>query len=360
MRITASPRTPPAGHRADSLSVCPIFADPRQVIDMSTTRIETDDFSITLDEAVSEAVARGAEELIPVAAGRLDDPRWVSAARDGWIRLPVKLRTTITHFRRTSGPRGALLLRRLPVGEEKLAETPTAPESVQLEASVSAAVLIMTAHGLGDPAAFRAEKLGALVQDVVPVPGNEKIQGNSGSALLSFHNENAFHQHRPDFLMLLCLRADHDRVAGLRTACIRQVLPLLSQNNKEALFTKEFATSPPPSFGVSSDPTVVHAVLSGDPTDPDIRVDFAATTPQTDRAQQALSELQQAFGAIAQTTRLEPGDLAIVDNRVTVHGRTAFTPRYDGNDRWLQRTFVLADLRRSRSHRPSDGNVLVR
>ena len=57
---------------------------------------------------------------------------------------------------------------------------------------------------------------------------------------------------------------------------------------------------------------------------------------------------------------LAPGDMAILDNRVTAHGRTAFQPRYDGADRWVQRTFVVADLRRSRDHRPHDGYVLTR
>ena len=34
----------------------------------------------------------------------------------------------------------------------------------------------------------------------------------------------------------------------------------------------------------------------------------------------------------------------VVDNNTAVHGRTPFTPRFDGTDRWLQRTFVVADL----------------
>ncbi len=63
---------------------------------------------------------------------------------------------------------------------------------------------------------------------------------------------------------------------------------------------------------------------------------------------------------LARTLRLTPGDLVIIDNRVTVHGRTAFQPRYDGADRWLQRTYVTTDLRRSRDHRPHDGHVLAR
>jgi L-asparagine oxygenase len=37
----------------------------------------------------------------------------------------------------------------------------------------------------------------------------------------------------------------------------------------------------------------------------------------------------------------------------------AFTPRYDGADRWLHRVFVHLDGRRSRPHRPGNGSVLV-
>ena len=41
---------------------------------------------------------------------------------------------------------------------------------------------------------------------------------------------------------------------------------------------------------------------------------------------------------------LEPGDLLVIDNNVAVHGRSPFVARFDGHDRWLQRT-----LRRRRS-----------
>jgi L-asparagine oxygenase len=36
--------------------------------------------------------------------------------------------------------------------------------------------------------------------------------------------------------------------------------------------------------------------------------------------------------------------LLIIDNRRAVHGRTAFTPRYDGRDRWLKRAYLVSDL----------------
>lgn len=308
------------------------------------------------DVRLVEQVSR---ELAGAAPGTIDDPMWIAAVRSSWDDLPAGLRRLVRRFRRDSGPDGTLLLHGLPVDEPALPDTPRMAGSIQRSATAPAATLVLLACGLGDPVAYQAEKHGALVQDVVPVPGQEDVQGNVGSVLLSFHNENAFHQHRPDYVMLLCLRADHDRMAGLRTACIRTVLPLLSGRSRDVLSEPVFVTAPPPSFGQDGEPTVAHPVLSGADGDPDLRVDLAATRPLRPEGAIALAELADLMNSTARTTRMVPGDLAIVDNRVTVHGRTPFRPRYDGRDRWLQRTFVSTDLRRSRAIRPDDGYVMV-
>ncbi|WP_431676666.1 TauD/TfdA family dioxygenase [Kitasatospora sp. KL5] len=318
---------------------------------------QTDPVELTPDEAAR--AARTAAALCS-PEHRVDDPQWVAAARAAWSELPLSVRQKVHEFRRRPGAAGTLLIRNLPLGDAPIPSTPAVNGSVQRETTVAAAVLMMLACGLGDPAAFRAEKSGALVQDVVPVPGQEDFQGNAGSVALMMHNENAFHEHRPDFVMLLCLRADHEQIAGLRTSCIREALPLLTAETREALSLPEFSTQPPPSFGTGGAATPPHAVLFGDPDDPDIRVDFAATSGLGPRAEKALTELEAALDRVSRTVRLVPGELAVVDNRTTLHGRTAFRPRYDGQDRWLQRAFVLNDLRRSRDHRPDDGYVLVR
>jgi L-asparagine oxygenase len=315
---------------------------------------------LTLSSSDAAEIGRIAQELCAGTHGEVDDPTWVATVRRAADRLPLTLRQELRNFRRHSGGLGALLVSNLPMDEAALLPTPSVDGSVQRAVSTQAAILLLVACLLGDPTSFRDEKSGALVQDVVPVPGKESFQGNAGSVLLSYHNENAFHEHRPDYVMLLCLRTDHERIAGLRAACIREVLPILSDESREVLFSTEFVTEPPPSFGLSGEPTPPHAVLFGAPDDPELRVDLAATTPLTPRAERALAELGQAFEKTGQTVRLVPGDLAIVDNHVTVHGRSEFTPRYDGRDRWLQRTFVATDLRRSRDHRPGDGYVLAR
>lgn len=311
-----------------------------------------------LDATETAAVLAVSESLCAERNASPDDPRWVAGARRSWEDLPLTLRESVRAFRRDSGTGGTLLVRGLPVEPAAVPATPLRSGSVQRTPSVPAAVLLMLSCGLGDPMAFRAEKGGALVQDVVPIPGRHADQSNEGSDLLTFHSENAFHPFRPDHVLLLCLRADHERKAGLRTACVRRMLPLLSDAGRAALSSVEFETSCPPSFGQPAGTQLRHAVLAGDPDDPDLCVDFAATTPVTARAEDALRELAKLCEQEALTVRLTEGDLAIVDNRIAVHGRTSFTPRFDGRDRWLQRTFVATDLRRSRAHRPDDGYVL--
>jgi L-asparagine oxygenase len=326
---------------------------------MSIIRLPETTNDTGLLAADADALQTLARSLAAVPPQRVDDVMWLGAARSAWEEAPVTVRQSIRAFRRHSGPDGRLVLPGFPVTPSELPPTPSISGSVQTVATVPAAVLIMVACGLGDPTAFLAEKSGALVQDVVPVPGSESFQGNEGSTVLSFHIENAFHPFRPDYVILLCLRADHARQAGLRTACIRSVQPHLDPETCEALFAAEYITAAPPSFASNTAYASRHAILSGARDDPDLRVDLAATKATTSRAHAALGRLGELFDSTAQTARLRPGDLAIVDNRITVHGRTAFTPRYDGRDRWLQRTFASADLRRSRSLRVGDRNVLV-
>ena len=317
--------------------------------DLATGRIE-------LDPCERQLVKRIATELAATPYSLVHELPWIDLARRNWERMPERVRQFVRAFRRYGNDDGCLLVRGLPVEADPVAFTPSDPASVRRDPSVPAAVLMLFATGLGDPVAYQPEKSGGLVQDVVPIPGRETFQGNAGStALLSFHVENAFHEHRPEYITLLCLRADHEGEAGLRVASIRRALRHLDRDTLDVLMAAEFRTAAPPSFG-HGDRSVPHAVLTGET---DLRVDFSATTATTERGAAALSALARAFEAVAVTIRLKPGDWAIVDNRTAVHGRSPFTPRYDGYDRWLQRTYIATDLRRSRGLRPGDGHVIV-
>ncbi|MFF9481902.1 TauD/TfdA family dioxygenase [Streptomyces sp. NPDC014733] len=317
----------------------------------------------THDLELTGSEHRAVEELATALAATpprlLDHPSWLERARQLGAQLPPRLREAVRDYRHDPGVQGALLLRNLPTGGDALPDTPSVKDSVERTATVAAATGALIGLALGELVAYREEKSGALVQNVVPVRGLESSQSNAGSAAeLELHVENAFHPFRPDFVGLLCLRSDTVTRAGTRVACVRQALPLIDEADTKVLLQSRFVTAPPPSFR-SGEGAWAHPVLDGSPDDPNICVDFHATTALDDEAAQVLERLRRTFGEVAQSVRLAPGEMVLVDNRVVLHGRDHFTPRYDGRDRWLQRIFVHLDNRRTRGHRTGNGAVMV-
>ncbi|SFL35884.1 TauD/TfdA family dioxygenase [Streptomyces pini] len=310
-----------------------------------------------LSDAERADVALLADELMRTPPGLVDGQEWLDRCRGLSCHLPARLRNRLRAFRHDPGRAGMLLIRNLPEADP-VPPTPQESDSVERRATLSASVLCAVAMELGEVVAYRNEKRGALVQNVVPVPGREAQQSNAGSVPLEMHIENAFHPHRPDYVGLLCVRSDHDLAAGLRVACVRAAMEHLDAGTRQTLRRPLFLTEPPPSFDRPDSGTKPHAVLTGDAEDPDIRVDFHATHSTDPWGEQAMDALEDAVRAVSEEIVLAPADLVFVDNRVTLHGRTAFTPRYDGEDRWLQRAFVHLDHRRSRAVRSPHGHVL--
>ncbi|WP_432973932.1 TauD/TfdA family dioxygenase [Dactylosporangium sp. CA-233914] len=314
--------------------------------------------SIELDAHERAEFNALAEQLVRTAPGLIDDPDWLAAARQLSCRLPVRLRQAIRRYRHDPGRSGTLLLAGLPIDEHGLPDTPDVRESVEREAAGPAAVAMLIGQQMGEVVAYRDEKSGALVQNVVPVKGLEDSQSNAGSTPLEFHIENAFHPHRPDYVGLLCLRGDHSSTAGTLVSSIRNAVPLLDGADREVLLQPRFRTAAPPSFH-SGDARPAHPVLAGSPEDPDVCLDFNATEPLDDEADAVLQRLRKVLFDVAVSLVLGPGEMAFVDNRLVLHGRSQFTPRYDGRDRWLHRVYVHTDNRRTRAHRPSGGQVLL-
>ncbi|MER0242517.1 TauD/TfdA family dioxygenase [Streptomyces sp. HSW2009] len=312
-------------------------------------------FVLTDDERAQ--LSEVADELAAAQPAEIDHPEWMGRGRDLSAAIPVRLAARLRQFRHDAGPDGSILIRNLPVREAELPDTPQVLGSVERTPAHSSSVIALTTLQLGEIIAYRNEKSGALVQNVVPVPGQEAEQNNAGSQRLGMHAENTFHDNRPDYVALFCMRADHDRVAELQVTCVRQAVALLTDADRAILTQPRYVTPPPSSFPTqtASEP---HALLIGADDDPNVRVDFISTEALDAEAGRAKDALEDAFDKVVQGIKLEPGDLAIVNNHLVLHGRSHFTPRYDGKDRWLHRTFVQLDHRRSRAVRQSNGNVL--
>lgn len=234
---------------------------------------------------------------------------------------------------------GVRVLRGLLVDERTVGRTPPIWAAIDDAMSLPLDLqLMLLASMIGQPFGWLGQQEGRLVNNVVPARGYESVQtGASSSILLSPHTEDAFHPHRSHVFLLACVR-NPDKVATTISS-VRHVdlspadretlsrptvpiLPDLTYGDPE----RWGAAEPVPTLWDRSDGLCLRY-------DPDYTV-WTDADPEYCAAYQRLSsELER----VSQAVVLEPGDVAIIDNDVVVHGRVPFSARFDGTDRWLKR-----------------------
>lgn len=286
----------------------------------------------------------------------LSHPEFVRAAGHAARLLPAVVHDALVDFADRAPDAGAIVLRGVPVGA--LPHTPEAPTAPTAKDPLTEFVLMVVARRLGQPVGYLPEHGGDLVQNLVPTKANAHRQVSTSSGVdLMFHTEAAFHPHRPKFLLLLCLRGDEQAVTTLSS--IHEVMPLLPPKVVDVLFQPRFRTAVDESYlhgrtNVLGEPIPVLRGDRGRPTmvfDEDLMV---GTDPEADDALRALGEMVRAHHT---GLSLQAGDLLVVDNDVAVHGRSSYSPRWDGFDRWIQRAMAVTDLTPSNGERR--GRVIV-
>ena len=270
--------------------------------------------------------------------------------------LPTALLQRALDFGRHNDTPGALLVRNLPV-DPVLPPTPTDGGPSREKATfVAEGVLLGLSGLLGEPMGVLGEKDGRIVHDVLPVRDGATTQTNQGSAVfLNFHSDivhdpiGRYDLANPDFLVLSCLRGDPDGSAATFYADARDILAVLPGSTAETLAAPLFRLNAPGSHTrsvaggdeVLSDPV---AILSGGTDFPEIAVSANGVRPLTRSAERALARLQEACREVARPVLLAPGQALLINNRKGVHARSVFRARYDGTDRWVQRTYVRRSL----------------
>ncbi|MEN8649785.1 guanitoxin biosynthesis L-enduracididine beta-hydroxylase GntD [Streptomyces sp. 21So2-11] len=291
-------------------------------------------------------------------------------------RMPERVRVVLNEFRLTGRPQGGLVLSGLPVDEDGIGTTPGnyTQEPGGPEVTTATAILLLVGSLLGDPFSYLSQQRGKLVLDVFPIEGHEEEQlGSSSTTLLEWHNEDAFHPNRADWIMLLCLR-NPDAVPTMFAPA--EGLEIDDEHEK-VLFEERFVILPDESHTAqfNSETTGIDAnssqaaafqrirrmnqeperisIFSGAPEMPYVRIDPAFMLRELDDApaEEALDAVISAFETRMKDVALSSGELLIIDNKRAVHGRRPFKPRYDGTDRWLRRINVTADLRSSAGRR---------
>ncbi len=294
--------------------------------------------------------------------------------------LPLRLRTFLLNFKLAEPDEGFCVISDYPVDHSKIGSTPSHWNTDEgrartLEEEILFALL---ASMLGDVFGWATQQNGRVIHEVLPVREYAQEQISIGSEQpIWWHNEDAFHPYRGDYVGLMCLRNPHNiatTVASVESVkldprlievlsqprfIIRPDKSHLAENNDlgddDGVVTRAFDRICEMQQSVQKVP-----VLSGGPRSLYIRIDPYFMEPADDaEAQTALDALINSIDEQLREVVLVPGDICFIDNYKAVHGRRSFTARYDGSDRWLKRINVTRDLRKSRGVRPSSLSRII-
>ncbi|SDC52462.1 TauD/TfdA family dioxygenase [Actinokineospora iranica] len=242
-------------------------------------------------------------------------------------------------------------------------------------------MLLLVGSLLGSPISFLTQRAGELIRDVFPMPDHEQEKlASSSTTTLHWHTEDAFHPHRPDWVVLVGLRNPDDVSTTFVPVTDLDLAPDIRRTLSEERFTIVPDGSHSPTLDSTGDSAhspsaeTFHrivaetyrprelAILTGDPTAPFLCLDppFMRRPLQDPRAETALDTLIDTVDRSLREVTVRPGQILVIDNKRAVHGRRPFQPRYDGTDRWLRRVKVAADLRTTEGRRfGSHGRAVV-
>lgn len=268
-----------------------------------------------------------------------------SAIRQGAL-TPADI-ADILHFGIFGNPQGFLLLKHQEIGD--VPPTPADRQTLTKPDRRSELLLLQATALLGDPIGYPQESDGSLINNFFPQASKaQQLSSDSFDTELDLHTENAFHEVPPDFLALLCLRGAPRNDAVTYLASVDKMLEEIDADTTERLFAEPFNFLSDYCLNEKNcriDLGRHRPMLYGQRTRPYLRFDPHFMLARSARMQRLIAEIQEIAWSVAQPVRLAAGDLLIIDNRRAAHARSAFQARFDGSDRWIQRTFAISHQR---------------
>lgn len=259
-------------------------------------------------------------------------------------RLPQQLVDTVRAFRRRRYA-GALLIRSLPL-PTTLPATPTEAFGLSERNPLGTErLLVAIGRILGMPFSFVEWESKLIIHNKFPIRAHSNFQFGSGSVEFLLHTETPFRDFSPDFLVLACLRGDPDESARTGLCDFRKVVEGQPDASCRLFRSASFAFE-------TDNPTVT--IAGRGLTEPRPLIFERAGVTQYEYVDDLVATCEEAERALAQLRRdlyasrcelnLIAGDILIIDNSHMVHGRSAYSPQYNGKDRWLQRLLISTRL----------------
>jgi Fe(II)/alpha-ketoglutarate-dependent arginine beta-hydroxylase len=282
--------------------------------------------------------------------------------------MPFRLRKLFNDFRNKRMNDGYLLLEGFSVNDEVIGLTPSHWDAPWINAMSLREEIFqcLISSSLGDIFGWQTQENGRYLRHIVPIKTDRNEQlGGSSDVVLMWHVEEAFHPQRADMMTIMCYRNEEKastNICSLSDLDIpdhyREVLsqPRFTiqpdkshspENNKSSLWhldedhfnkIRAFMDNPQPV-----------SVLQGRKGEEQLLIDEAFMEPLAGdfEAKEVLEWFHRHLNERKHAIVMNPGDLLIIDNRITVHGRSSYKPNYGPKARWLRRVNITADLRKS-------------
>lgn len=241
--------------------------------------------------------------------------------------IPDTVKNIVKEFAENADTYSVLLLKNLPVENVVV--------GFEKKTSLAELALLSLANLLGKPMGCATKSGGAIIQSLIPTREDAYKQISSGSTKLIFHTEDAHLKYNCDFIALNCIRGD---INANTTACYINIKDL-SSHLLDELSKDNFLLEADESFK-SSDKLSTRVVSYLD-SKPLIRYEPIYVEYKTKEARKSMTDLGKYVEKNYFQLNLQKGDLLIINNRNSVHGRSKFWPKYDGTDRWVIRTNIF-------------------
>ncbi|MBP1861573.1 TauD/TfdA family dioxygenase [Rhizobium herbae] len=270
--------------------------------------------------------------------------------------LPFPVREFFAEFR-TSEKDPAIIVRGNPQFEEKPTPPQILPDLNSERLSADEILHLLYGSLLGDAFTWRTIQFGNLINNVLPIKGNEALPISSGSKnLFDLHTEDAFHENAGEYFGLYCLR--NDERASTILSFIDDID--IAAEHLPLLFSPSFRIAPNIAHSVVEE-KVLQGILFGSKSQPYIKANLnylEGGTTDHEHAD-ALAALVWQLNEVKQDVILERGDALYIDNYRTLHGRAPYEAKYDGTGRWLKRIYISGSIRRSRKLRAEARSRIV-
>lgn len=237
---------------------------------------------------------------------------------------------------------------------QNIPDTPPNNKHKTGEKTILAKIQALLVSFISNLVSYEAEGYGRIFQDIVPDITMKNEQSSVGSNKeLEIHTEQAFSKLKPDFLSLACVRGDKSALTYILP--LNTILLYLDEPAKKLLQTplwkigvdysfKQYGNEfidgnergPIPIININCEDTELEA-------DPKLVFDQDLMIGVTEEANEIIKKITNIYYEHRIQHCLQPGEIMIINNNKAVHGRSGFTPNYNGKDRFLIRCFGMTN-----------------